>query len=174
MLSGHRIYMSSTGSGFGGLCWAWPLSFLSFLRLSAFGRNANLAGGFAGRRVSSVVGVCLFWFFPLCGWLQVHGHSALYSSSFYHFYLSGPSLRQHRPHREKKMSSTVSWQPADVFECKVAEGRGTPSTWEAHMTRPFFQPKSSPISRPMKPRRSQSHIPNCASCCSKSFAADTQ
>ena len=47
-------------------------------------------------------------------------------------------------------------------------------TWEAHMTRPFFQPKSSPISRPMKPRRSQSHIPNCASCCSKSSAADTQ
>ena len=42
------------------------------------------------------------------------------------------------------------------------------------MTRPFFQPKSSPISRPMKPRRSQSHIPNCASCCSKSSAADTQ
>ena len=28
--------------------------------------------------------------------------------------------------------------------------------------------------RPMKPRRSQSHIPNCASCCSKSSAADTQ
>ena len=26
----------------------------------------------------------------------------------------------------------------------------------------------------MKPRRSQSHIPNCASCCSKSSAADTQ
>ena len=49
-----------------------------------------------------------------------------------------------------------------------------PETWEAHMTRPFFQPKSSPISRPMKPRRSQSHIPNCASCCSKSSAADTQ
>ena len=47
-------------------------------------------------------------------------------------------------------------------------------TWEAHMTRPFFQPKSSPISRPMKPRRSQSHIPNCASCCSKSSTADTQ
>ena len=47
-------------------------------------------------------------------------------------------------------------------------------TWEAHMTRPFFQPKSSPISRPMKPRRSQSHIPNCASCCSKSSIADTQ
>ena len=42
------------------------------------------------------------------------------------------------------------------------------------MTRPFFQLKSSPISRPMKPRRSQSHIPNCASCCSKSSAADTQ
>ena len=42
------------------------------------------------------------------------------------------------------------------------------------MTRPFFQPKWSPISRPMKPRRSQSHIPNCASCCSKSSAADTQ
>ena len=39
---------------------------------------------------------------------------------------------------------------------------------------PFFQPKSSPISRPMKPRRSQSHIPNCALCCSKSSAADTQ
>ena len=34
------------------------------------------------------------------------------------------------------------------------------NTWEAHMTRPFFQPKSSPISRPMKPRRNQSHIPN--------------
>ena len=47
-------------------------------------------------------------------------------------------------------------------------------TWEAHMTRSFFQPKSSPISRPMKPRRSQSHIPNCASCCSKSSTADTQ
>ena len=47
-------------------------------------------------------------------------------------------------------------------------------SWEAHMTRPFFQPKSSPISRPMKPRRSQSHIRNCASCCSKSSAADTQ
>ena len=46
-------------------------------------------------------------------------------------------------------------------------------TLEAHMTRPFFQPKSSPISRPMKPRRSQSHIPNCASCCSKSSAAAT-
>ena len=45
---------------------------------------------------------------------------------------------------------------------------------KAHMTRPFFQPKSSPISRPMKPRRSQSHIPNCASCCSKSSTADTQ
>ena len=43
-----------------------------------------------------------------------------------------------------------------------------------HMTRPFFQPKSSPISRSMKPRRSQSHIPNCSSCCSKSSAADTQ
>ena len=42
------------------------------------------------------------------------------------------------------------------------------------MTRPFFEPKSNPISRPMKPRRSQSHIPNCASCCSKSTAADTQ
>ena len=54
-------------------------------------------------------------------------------------------------------------------------GSGKPqSTWEAHMTRPFFQPKSSPISRPMKPRRSQSHIPNCASCCSKSSAADMQ
>ena len=26
----------------------------------------------------------------------------------------------------------------------------------------------------MKPRRSQSHIPNCASCCSKSSAADTR
>ena len=26
----------------------------------------------------------------------------------------------------------------------------------------------------MKPRRSQSHIPHCASCCSKSSAADTQ
>ena len=26
----------------------------------------------------------------------------------------------------------------------------------------------------MKPRRSQSHIPNCASCCSKSSAADMQ
>ena len=25
-------------------------------------------------------------------------------------------------------------------------------TWEGHMTRPFFQPKSSPISRSMKPR----------------------
>ena len=37
-----------------------------------------------------------------------------------------------------------------------------------------FEPKSSLISRPMKPRRSQSHIPNCASCCSKSTAADTQ
>ena len=36
-----------------------------------------------------------------------------------------------------------------------------------------FQPKWGPISRPMKPRRSQSHIPNCASC-SNSFAADTQ
>ena len=47
-------------------------------------------------------------------------------------------------------------------------------TWEADMTRPFFQLKSSPISRPMKPRRSQSHIPNCASCCSKSSTADTQ
>ena len=43
-----------------------------------------------------------------------------------------------------------------------------------HITRPFFQPKSSPISRSMKPRRSQSHIPNCTSCCSKSSAADTQ
>ena len=42
------------------------------------------------------------------------------------------------------------------------------------MARPFFQPKSSPNSRPLKPRRSQSHIPNCASCCSKSSAADTQ
>ena len=42
------------------------------------------------------------------------------------------------------------------------------------MTRPFFQPKSSPISRPMKPRRSQSHIPNCALCCSKSSAAETE
>ena len=42
------------------------------------------------------------------------------------------------------------------------------------MTRPFFQPKSSPISRPTKPRRSQSYIPNCASCCSKSSTADTQ
>ena len=28
--------------------------------------------------------------------------------------------------------------------------------------------------RSMKPRRSQSHIPNCTSCCSKSSAADTQ
>ena len=33
-----------------------------------------------------------------------------------------------------------------------------PPLWEAHMARPFFQPKSSPISRPMKPRRSQSHM----------------
>ena len=36
------------------------------------------------------------------------------------------------------------------------------------------RPTWRPTSRPMKPRRSQSHIPNCASCCSKSSAADTQ
>ena len=64
--------------------------------------------------------------------------------------------------------------PPDAISKSINHQSSVPETWEAHMTRPFFQPKSSPISRPMKPRRSQSHIPNCASCCSKSSAADTQ
>ena len=49
-------------SGIACFCWAWPLSLL-VLRWSFFGRNANLAGGFAGRRF--VVFVCVFWLFPL-------------------------------------------------------------------------------------------------------------
>ena len=57
---------------------------LLVLRVSAFGRNANLAGGFAGRR-----GLVVFfvWFdSAFGGLLQVHGHSAMYLFRFYHFY----------------------------------------------------------------------------------------
>ena len=64
--------------------------------------------------------------------------------------------------------------PRDAISKYINHESSVPETWEAHMTRPFFQPKSRPISTPMKPRRSQSHIPNCASCRSKSSAADTQ
>ena len=55
---------------------------LLVLRLSALGRNANLAGGFAGRR--SWVLVCVFWFINSAfrGLLHVHGHSAMYFSCF--------------------------------------------------------------------------------------------
>ena len=56
------------------------------LRWSAFGRNANLAGGFAGRRR---FGCCCFLFLVVsafCGILLVHGHRVMYWLSFYRFY----------------------------------------------------------------------------------------
>ena len=57
---------------------------LLVLRVFAFGRNANLAGGFAGRRGLVVVFFCFDSAFG--GLLQVHGHSAMYLFRFYHFY----------------------------------------------------------------------------------------
>ena len=77
--------MQSIHSGFG--CFLWDLTPFSLLvlRLSALGRNANLAGGFAGRRLWVLV--CVFLVVSaFCGLLHVHGHSAKYFSSFYHFY----------------------------------------------------------------------------------------
>ena len=61
--------------------------------MSAFGRNANLAGGFAGRR-----GLVVF-LFGLTPLLVDYCKPLLL--------LSGPSLRQHRPHRRKKKISTA-------------------------------------------------------------------
>ena len=75
--------MQPIHSGFACFCWAWPLSLL-LLRWSLFGRNANLAGGFAGRRL--VVFGCFLWFLRFSGLLLVHGHSVMYLFSFYHFY----------------------------------------------------------------------------------------
>ena len=95
--------------------------------------------------------------------------------------IGGPKLCQ--KHKLRPKSGANFWAPLwTPFAYRVMLFQNTliinpacqVETWEAHMTRPFFQPKSSPISRPMKPRRSQSHIPNCASCCPKSSAADTQ
>ena len=93
--------MQPIHSEFACFCWAWPLSLL-LLRWSLFGRDANLAGGFAGRRFVVFFGRVL-WFLRFSGLLLVHGHSVMHLFSFYHFYfLSGPSLRQHRPHQRRK------------------------------------------------------------------------
>ena len=72
---------------------------------SALGRNANLAGGFAGRRLWSV-----FVFFGCFrfSWITARTRPQCYVLFLLLplLLLSGPSLRQHRPHRrEKKMTS---------------------------------------------------------------------
>ena len=69
--------MQPIHSGFACFCWAWPLSLL-LLRWSLFGRNANLAGGFAGRRLvflvvfggfSALVDCCSYMATVLCTFL---------------------------------------------------------------------------------------------------------
>ena len=64
-------------------------------------------------------------------------------------------------------------QQSALFQSPFLAWNGDHCTWKA-TGRDRFEPKSSLISRPIKPRRSQSHIPNCASCRSKSTTADTQ
>ena len=70
----------------------------------------------------------LVCFYPLCGWLQVHGHSALYSSSFYHFYFlqdraSGNIGRTRGKKKEAKLPSSQT-----SFTCLHSIGYLTATT----------------------------------------------
>ena len=102
------LRMQPIHSGFACFCWAWPLSLL-VLRWFFFGRNANLAGGFAGRRW--VVLFVFLGFSAFRGLLLVHGHSVMYISSFYHFYFcqDRPQATSAVPEEKKEIVKEINF-----------------------------------------------------------------
>ena len=90
--------------------------FLLVLRLSALGRNANLAGGFAGRRFGSLF-VFVFWLVPLL--VDYCTYTATVLCTFLAFTTSTavrtePQATSAAPEEKKNMSSVTLLYVADA------------------------------------------------------------